>query len=415
VAAVLVVAACSGAAPGPRGAGGPRVGPGAGEASLPRERQAVELVVEGPFACARSGDGRVACWSVDIRMEPSPSCSGRPGERCPFEPRVAGLTAPAWVRGLSGARSIALGGYGGAVRDDGSVVVWAVQGPTALAARQVEGLPPAGASQLALGLMTGCAACGSGDVWCWGDPRRFRTIDEPGWAAAARREVLSEVIHLDADFDTFCAVTAAGSVACWGDNQGAVLGPAAGPVQVSIEAVAVPGLDDALEVATDRALTCVRRQGGAVSCWGSASPTSGLDAVGDVDAIALGPGRGCAVRRDGGVACWGQGAVTPEVAGLAGVADLSIAADHACAVRRDGTVACWGEGGEGQLGQGVAASSAAPVVVAGVGDALEVAAGQLTCALRRGGRIACWGQGVGPTPVEVLLPASRPGDPPSAA
>lgn len=398
VVAALAVAACSGAAPGPRGAG-------PSEAPLPRERQAVELVVEGPYACARSAGGRVACWGIDVRMAPSPSCTGRPGERCPFEPHVAGLTAPAWVEALSGARSIALGGYGGAVRGDGGVVVWAVQGPSALVARPVDGLPAAGATQIALGLVSGCAACGSGEVWCWGDPRRFRSIDEPGWPAAVRREVLSEVIHLDADFDTTCAVTVAGSVACWGDNQGGVLGPAAGPVQVGIEAVAVPGLDDALEVATDQGLSCARRQGGAVTCWGSAGPSTGLDAVGDVDAIAVGPGRGCAVRRDGTVACWSRGSVTPTLAGLVGVAGVSIGPTHACAVRRDGTVGCWGEGLEGQLGQGVAASSATPVDVVGLGDVVEVAAGQLTCALRRGGRISCWGPGVGPTPVEVLLPA----------
>jgi hypothetical protein len=398
---MLIVAGCGGAARGPgAGARADRDAP-----PLPRERQAVEIAVEGPFACARTAVGRVACWGVDLRLEPSPACAGPPGERCPFETRVAGLTAPAWVRGLSGARSIALGGFGGAVREDGGVVVWAVQGPTALAPRPVEGLPPTGATQLALGLMTGCAASGGGEVWCWGDPRRYRTIDEPGWSTAVRREVVSEVIHLAADLDTTCAVTVAGSVACWGDNQGGVLGPAAGPDQLSFEPVVVPGVDDALEVTTDQGLTCVRRQGGAVTCWGAASPGAGLDAVDDAAGLWAAAGRGCATRSTGQVACWSARAVTPAVAGLGDATSASLGPDHACAVRAGGGVACWGAGVDGQLGQGAAVSSQTPVEVLGVDDAIEVAAGRLTCALRRGGRISCWGQGIGPTPVEVTLPS----------
>lgn len=61
---------------------------------------------------------------------------------------------------------------------------------------------------------------------------------------------------------------------------------------------------------------------------------------------------------------------------------------------RNGTVKCSGYGGDGQLGNGANASSAVPVAVSGLTDAVAVAVGgNTTCAIRNGGTVVCWGNG----------------------
>lgn len=99
-----------------------------------------------------------------------------------------------------------------------------------------------------------------------------------------------------------------------------------------------------------------------------------------------------------------------------GPALISLAAGEGttCAVLDDGTARCWGDNRAGQLGDGTTTSSARPIVVSGVTDAIEISAGyELACALRAGGTVVCWGAGENgklgsgstessPTPVPVV-------------
>jgi alpha-tubulin suppressor-like RCC1 family protein len=127
--------------------------------------------------------------------------------------------------------------------------------------------------------------------------------------------------------------------------------------------------------------------------------------AGITDAVALGAsGQGtCVLRRDGRVSCWGihgaglgaagTAAAPTDIHGVAGAIMLSTGEEHACAVRRDGRVLCWGDNRFGQLGDGTLEGRSTPVEVAGIDDAVEVAAGNrmFTCARRRTGRVSCWG------------------------
>ncbi|WAS95177.1 RCC1 domain-containing protein [Nannocystis punicea] len=75
------------------------------------------------------------------------------------------------------------------------------------------------------------------------------------------------------------------------------------------------------------------------------------------------------------------------------VEELAAGSFHTCARLRGGQVRCWGMGASGQLGDGSAARSERPVVVAGIDDAVQIAAeGERTCAVRADGSVWCWGQ-----------------------
>lgn len=66
---------------------------------------------------------------------------------------------------------------------------------------------------------------------------------------------------------------------------------------------------------------------------------------------------------------------------------FSCAVDHETRLAR-----CWGDGSAGQLGHGLAASSSAPVEVAGASDVVKISSGGLhACASTFSGEVLCWG------------------------
>jgi len=73
--------------------------------------------------------------------------------------------------------------------------------------------------------------------------------------------------------------------------------------------------------------------------------------------------------------------------------DLSTAQGFMCGRTRAGTVLCWGNNATGQLGDSTRLPRAAPVLVRGITDAIEVDVGDVhACALHRTGRVSCWGR-----------------------
>lgn len=166
------------------------------------------------------------------------------------------------------------------------------------------------------------------------------------------------------DFHT-CAVES-GKVVCWGDNRQGQLGDGS-QVQRAL-AVTVPGLTDAVSVATGKNHTCAIRKGGAVACWGD--NTGGQ--LGD----------GTTTERDTPVA----------VAGLTDAVELAAGDAHTCARRTSGAVVCWGDNSRGQLGDGTRTTRKKPTPVVNLGKAAQISAGgHDTCARTGDGVVACWG------------------------
>jgi len=123
-------------------------------------------------------------------------------------------------------------------------------------------------------------------------------------------------------------------------------------------------------------------------------------------AIAAGAGHSCVVRENGAVACWGANGKsqlgdgsnadrsTPVVvSGIGDAVELALGRSHSCARRKSGAVVCWGSNERGQLGAGLdSASSPRPVAVRGLIDAVAIASGDdHVCALRAEGSVSCWG------------------------
>jgi alpha-tubulin suppressor-like RCC1 family protein len=131
--------------------------------------------------------------------------------------------------------------------------------------------------------------------------------------------------------------------------------------------------------------------------------------------ISAGKNHTCAITTGGGVSCWGQNgqegalgndstvtsAVPVAVKGLTDAIAVAVGgidgAGTSCAVRTNGKVVCWGFGGNGWLGNGSSASSKVPVEVTGVTDAIAVSmSDKHACALRGGAlsvgfNAVCWG------------------------
>ena len=145
-------------------------------------------------------------------------------------------------------------------------------------------------------------------------------------------------------------------------------------------------LPPAKAAATGLQHTCALHEGGSVSCWGDnlrgqlgngVEPPDFEDPSFDLSEIRMGLVLPVAVKE-----------ITDSTAIDAGYF-------HTCALLSNGRVACWGANSVGQLGNGESGQSAlsvAPVEVAGITDAIKIAAGgRNTCALHRDGSVSCWG------------------------
>ena len=231
-------------------------------------------------------------------------------------------------------------------------------------------------------------------------------------------EVIGTVGAIAAGSSHSCALVS-GSVWCWGQNDHGQLGngtlsDSAVPVEVSsLGSGGVQG------VAAGDEHTCAVVNGG-VWCWGddtfgqlgngispgNAPPgaVQGLGAGSGVQAVAAGQYHTCALV-NGGAWCWGynlhgqlgNGTAADSHAPVAvqglssGVQAIAAGIDHTCALVSGG-VQCWGSNSNGQLGNGTTADSLTPVAVQGLGAGVQgVAAGDThSCALVNSSAW-CWG------------------------
>ncbi|UJR84342.1 MopE-related protein [Sandaracinus amylolyticus] len=214
--------------------------------------------------------------------------------------------------------------------------------------------------------------------------------------------------------DFACALERDGTVSCFGRNASGQLG-ADHAESVSTTLLSVVGLDDVLEIASGAFHACARTSD-AVFCWGRGSDgqlgsarvarapaplrVTGLDARPiDIDAH---ENTTCAVLVDGRAVCWGEslgpwpGASSPEpITGFTGEAEqIAVGGDHACLRTRDGRAYCFGSGANGRLGTGGSTSSAVPVAIPTLRNAVAIDCGrQHCCAVRASGQPVCWGAG----------------------
>jgi alpha-tubulin suppressor-like RCC1 family protein len=381
---------------------------------------AIDADAASSFTCAVRATGEVVCWGL------SESQNGE----------FVNSPVPVAVAGLSDAISVTTGSsHACALRRTGEVACWGFgsEGELGNGAFTTSGVVAvSGLSNvvaLAAAVDHTCAVRSSGEALCWGEG----PTGELGNGAAQDSVVPTDVVGLsdaaavNSGAYHACALRSTGEVACWGRGSSGQLGH--GTMTGSSIPVAVSGLSDAVGVAAGISHSCAVHGGGTVSCWGygpfgELGNGGNLDNGGVVlssvpvtvsglnDALAIGGSEhSCVVRRGGQVSCWGGGifgelgdgnpanpdgtsiyssAVPVTVLGLSDAVAVAGGENHTCALRSTGEVDCWGSALE--LGNGASKSSAVPVAVSGISDARAVAAGDFhTCALRAAGAVVCWG------------------------
>ncbi|MBZ0117198.1 MAG: hypothetical protein K8H88_09400, partial [Sandaracinaceae bacterium] len=250
-----------------------------------------------------------------------------------------------------------------------------------------------------------------------GDPC---TVDRCGAGTCSSTPDPSCVVQVEAGGSHTCGRLGARTVKCWGDNSSGQLGDTSTADRPRPDLV--NNLLDAIDVSAGNLHTCAVRTTGTAVCWGantngqlgngdgslmmSSAPIAVTSLAGAVD-VEAGGSFSCARRNSGSVACWGNNlsgqlgngsgglssASPVEVMGIADAVELTTGDSHACARLASGTVRCWGANGFGQLGDGSTTDRRAPVAVMSLTDATEIAAGGYhTCARRATGVVVCWGR-----------------------
>lgn len=195
-----------------------------------------------------------------------------------------------------------------------------------------------------------------------------------------------------------CALLADKTVLCWGSNTYGQLGDGTSTPEFSSLPQKVPGVKDVVEIDLGGPLSCVRHEGGTVTCWGSTpggSSPARIDGFEDVVELAVTDWEACARHSDGTVSCRKMGvepAPDPEVVpNLANVIQLEAGGEHYCALHENRTVSCWGKNRYGELGDGTQVDRDTPSVVPNLVNVKEIAIGWISCALLESGEPVCWG------------------------
>jgi alpha-tubulin suppressor-like RCC1 family protein len=227
--------------------------------TVPPIDDARALVAEGVRTCAVRATGALACWGGTYRGE-----------------------GPAPAGGLRDAVEVALGReFTCALRRGGEVGCWGARfgkhafGPDLALAHREQ--PPPTVADLSPARAIGarddqmCALRRDGVVACTGGGRGNRGwIGERNLRLDPRRSIkgAADGVALAVGQAHACLLRSSGGVACWGDGVLGQLGGGAPVAAVAAEAVAVPGLAGAREIASGLDDTCARLADGEVRCWG---------------------------------------------------------------------------------------------------------------------------------------------------
>jgi alpha-tubulin suppressor-like RCC1 family protein len=309
---------------------------------------------------------------------------GSAGGSDPVPRAVPGLPPIAWA--VAGPQNVC------AVARDGSLYCWGDgdagtvgegRWTTRHSPRMVTGFGDL--EQIAIGISHVCARTTT-ELYCWG----ANSNGQLGLGDSTSRNVptatgITDASWIAAGGDTTCAVRA-GSVWCWGDNEHGELGDAMTHSRTCVEdcalsPVMVPGLTGATRVSVSQFHTCAIHGGGSVSCWGfGAYGACATDPAGDriiatprlvagiTDAreVAVSEEHTCVLREGGAVSCWGtndSGAlghgmplvirshVPVDVLDLADATSIDLNQSASCAMTARGHPVCWGRNTSGTLGE----------------------------------------------------------------
>jgi alpha-tubulin suppressor-like RCC1 family protein len=395
---------------------------------------AVAVAAGSAHSCAVLSGGTVRCWGRNTFRQLGVSGGNQ--------------LLPVDVPGVSGAVSVVAGNNHTCVlKFDGTVVCWGrnAAGEVGKGSNDFTiTLPPTPVATLSrvVALTAGadhtCAVVVGGQVKCWG----LNTSGQlgNGLITNSATPVLARntgvAIGVAAGIVHSCALRIDGTVICWGDNASGQLGDGTTTPHRSA-LTKVVGLDNAIAVTAGASMSCVLRANGSARCWGandhgqlgdgtnspSPTPVVPVGVSGGISARALSAGgvHACAIRSDGSLACWGRNTAgvvlgnggveeilgPTTVSGLSNVVAVSAGkvsfpkiivipepAAHSCALLATGGVMCWGRNAFGELGDRTTVTSATPVAVSGISNAVGVAVGsQHTCAVLVTGQVRCWGRG----------------------
>jgi alpha-tubulin suppressor-like RCC1 family protein len=344
-----------------------------------------------------------------------------------------------------------------AVKSDGSMLCWGINGSGATGDGTTEGnaclsltqqcrTTPVVAkitdvAEVSPGDHSTCVRKKDGTLWCFGTNGYAElgdgTIGGPDCSGRCRtapaQVAIGAVISVSVAQQHACAVKSDGTVWCWGVNgdaqlgDGTTAGQPCGGLVCKPTPVQVVGITNAVEVSSGYTHSCARKNDGTVWCWGDnndgalgdgtmggAPRSTPVQAtITDVAQVGVGDSFTCARKNDGTVWCWGDSqygevgtgatmdlAVPTHVTALSAIARISAGRSHACAVKVDGTAWCWGQDLSGQLGNGETKPAGCggtceelPVQVKGLGtNAAGISAGSdFSCARKTDGTIVCWG------------------------
>ncbi len=269
-----------------------------------------------------------------------------------------------------------------------------------------------------------CAILYHRDVKCWGLNNFGQLGDDNGKPSSVPVSVsgLTGVLSLvgESSQGGYCAVLLSGGVDCWGTNTSGALGNGSTTLAQADVPVAVTGISDATNGATNNAFTyCMLLSSESVRCWGdntdgqlgdgttAASSNVPVGVIGVFKPVGLASDGTsfCAQLKSGGAQCWGSNAdgalgsgstaassnVPVAVQGLSYIQKLFARVGGYCVVIDGGGVKCWGSDADGSLGDGKAPGySAVPVAVKGPSGVSSLDG---TCAVLSNGTVKCWGSG----------------------
>lgn len=235
------------------------------------------------------------------------------------------------------------------------------------------------ANNLATGANHSCISTTSNQVYCWGlnsDGQlgigNYLTQSSPKliYGLSSVRQVATGARHT-------CALTYGGNIKCWGDNSSGQLGN--NSVSESTTPISVYGISNAISLVAGGMHTCAIESSGLVKCWGAngsgqigdgsavdrGAPISLFDLGYDNTELSAGKSHTCVRKNYGAVLCWGgnqygqlgqqdlQNHTSPtQINGLTGIAKISAGGQHTCALSSSGSAKCWGLNYDGQLGAG---------------------------------------------------------------
>lgn len=237
---------------------------------------ASSIAVGDDFACALLQDATVSCWGNNLR--------GRRGNDS-MEPQV--LTATA-VKNLRQVKKIVTGAdFGCALRQDGTMACWGSnefgqlgQGDGASAFSLVPlDIALTEIVDLSAAQATVCAVRAKGEVYCWGRKQEFPASVEPR-TSPVLVGTFTDAQQVYVGYEHSCVVRQEGLMSCWGSNTRGQLGGGEEFNALNNSAIVpqpVVNIKPAIGAAMGDSVSCALHNDDSVSCWGRLLPLSGLD------------------------------------------------------------------------------------------------------------------------------------------